>query len=81
MSELIQCMFCIECGCMLKCKLRMFHAEICLRVMSICHTVVVEKEIDACTNDSKSDESVASTPGIGSILKRWNRSRNNRSGR
>jgi len=52
-----------------------FNAEMFLRVMSICHTVVVEKEIDA-SNINKCDDSVASS-GIGSFLKFKTRSRNN----
>jgi magnesium-transporting ATPase (P-type) len=52
-----------------------FNAEMFLRVMSICHTVVVEKQIDA-SNIKKSDDSVASS-GIGHFLKFKNRSRNN----
>jgi len=55
-----------------------FNAEMFLRVMSICHTVVVEKQIDA-SNINKSDGSVASSGigGIGSLLRFKNRSRNN----
>lgn len=52
-----------------------FNAEMFLRVMSICHTVVVEKEIDA-SNINKCDDSVASS-GMVSFLKFKNRSRNN----
>ena len=52
-----------------------FNAEMFLRVMSICHTVVVEKEIDA-SNINKCDDSVASS-GMGTFLKFKNRSRNN----
>ncbi len=53
-----------------------YNAEMFLRVMAICHTVVVEKEIDASKINTKSDDSVSST-GIASVLKKWNRSRNN----
>ena len=51
-----------------------FNAEMFLRVMSICHTVVVEKEIDTSNINIKSDDS---STGISSVLKKWNRSRNN----
>eukprot|EP00557_Chaetoceros_sp_GSL56_P002726 CAMPEP_0176499310 /NCGR_PEP_ID=MMETSP0200_2-20121128/12857_1 /TAXON_ID=947934 /ORGANISM="Chaetoceros sp., Strain GSL56" /LENGTH=1734 /DNA_ID=CAMNT_0017897717 /DNA_START=151 /DNA_END=5351 /DNA_ORIENTATION=- len=53
-----------------------FNAEMFLRVMSICHTVVVEKEIDTSNIYSQSDHSVASS-GLGNFLKFRNRSRNN----
>lgn len=53
-----------------------FNAEMFLRVMAICHTVVVEKEIDSSHINTKSDDSVSSA-GISSVLKKWNRSRNN----
>ncbi len=53
-----------------------FNAEMFMRVMSICHTVVVEKEIDASKINTKSDDSISSS-GIGSVLKKFNRSRNN----
>lgn len=53
-----------------------FNAEMFLRVMAICHTVVVEKEIDTSNIYSQSDHSVASS-GLGNFLKFRNRSRNN----
>ena len=52
-----------------------FNAEMFLRVMSICHTVVVEKEIDTSTLVKDGDDSVSSA-GF-SISKMWNRSRTN----
>jgi magnesium-transporting ATPase (P-type) len=52
-----------------------FNAEMFLRVMSICHTVVVEKEIDTSTLVKDGDDSVTSA-GF-SIGKIWNRSRTN----
>lgn len=54
-----------------------FNAEMFLRVMSICHTVVVEKEIDTSQIAGKSDDSVASS-NVGSFFSPFkNRSRNN----
>ena len=54
-----------------------FNAEMFLRVMAICHTVVVEKEIDASNINTKSDHPVSSAgQGLGlGFKKKWNRSR------
>jgi hypothetical protein len=52
-----------------------YNAEMFLRVMSICHTVVVEKEIDTSTLVKDGDDSVSSA-GF-SISKMWSRSRSN----
>ncbi len=52
-----------------------FNAEMFLRVMSICHTVVVEKEIDASNIKNKRDPDKNGKDG-GIFTRRGNRSRN-----
>jgi len=60
-----------------------FNAEMFLRVMSICHTVVVEKELDTSTINANNGKSVddssrgTSLGSQGTKLNFFNRSRNN----
>jgi len=54
-------------------KTMTFNGEMFLRVMSICNTVVVEKEIDASTLGGKKKKKSSTTP----LGKFFNRSRNN----
>ena len=47
-----------------------FNAEMFLRVMSLCHTVVVEKDFDAKRGVIKSESTTSESSGLGSTLRK-----------